>query len=298
MTAEPPANSFAEALDSGRFVVTTEEPPPKGTDLSLFKRRCEKLRGVVDAINVTESSGAVMTMSPIGVMRPILEAGLHPILQMTCRDRNRIALQADLLAAAALGVTTVSCMYGDPIEGGEDPDAKGVFDLDTVSLLGAVNDLRDGHDMAGKALSGAPRFYCGAVANPGAPDLEREIAHMQEKVAAGARFFQTQSVYDVGVFERFMTRASSIGVPVIAGFIVLKSAAMARRLSDTLPDLDIPDVILREIEASPDEAERSIGISGRILSELRQVAQGLHVIAVGWESRIPRILEQAGVERP
>jgi len=288
--------TFKADLESGRFVITTEEPPPKGADLTIFNRRCEKLRGVVDAVNVTESSGAVMTMAPIGLMRPLLDLGLHPVLQITCRDRNRIALQADLLAAAALGVETVSCMYGDPIDGGEDPDAKGVFDLDTVSLLRAVDGLREGHDMAGTATKGAPNFLIGAVADPAAPDLGLEIDRMYAKVEAGARFFQTQAVYDVAVFERFMRRASAVGVPVIAGFIVLKSAAMSRRLNATLPGLHIPDGLIAELPDAPGQPERAIVVSGRILNELRQVANGLHIIAVGWEAHLPQLVELAGVK--
>jgi 5,10-methylenetetrahydrofolate reductase len=237
-----------------------------------------------------------MTMSPIGVVPALLDLGLQPILHMTCRDRNRIALQADLLAASALGVTAVSCMAGDPVEGGEDAEAKGVFDLDTVSLLQVTTGLREGHDMAGNALKGAPTFVCGAVANPGATDLGREIDRMAQKVEAGARFFQTQATYDIDVFERFMARAGGLGVPVLAGFIVLKSAAMARRWNAKLDDLDVPQHIVDELASADDETACSMAISGRVLAELRQMAQGLHVIAVGWEARLPWILELAGVQ--
>jgi 5,10-methylenetetrahydrofolate reductase len=187
-------------------------------------------------------------------------------------------------------------MAGDPIEGGEDPDAKGVFDLDTLSLLRATTGLCDGHDMAGNTLQGAPSFVCGAVANPGAADLDREIERMAQKVEAGAQFFQTQATYDIGVFERFMAHADGVGVPILAGFIVLKSAAMARRWNAILEDLDVPESIVEELENATDEAACSMAISGRILRELRQMAQGLHVIAVGWEARLPRILELAGVQ--
>jgi 5,10-methylenetetrahydrofolate reductase len=236
-----------------------------------------------------------MTMSPIGVAPTLANLGLEMVLQMTCRDRNRIALQADLLAAAALGVRTISCMYGDPIEDG-DP-ARSAFDLDTIALLRAAAGLKDGHDMTGHALNGALPFFIGAVANPGAADLEREVARMEEKVEAGAQFFQTQAVYDVAVFERFMKRASVVRVPIIVSFIVLKSAAMARRWNATLADLEVPEALIDELGNADDEAKKSIEITGRILRELRQAAQGLHLIAVGWESRIPEVLELAGVSR-
>jgi methylenetetrahydrofolate reductase (NADPH) len=289
------SNRFAEALESGRFLVTTEEPPPKGSDLSQFEARVEPLRGVVDAVNVTESSGAVMTMSPVGVAPSLIARGLEPILQMTCRDRNRIALQADLLAAAALGVKTVSCMTGDSVAGGDHAEATPVFDLDTISLIETVGELSAGRDAAGSRLKGAPTFLCGAMVNPGAPDLGFEIDRMEAKAAAGARFFQTQAVYEPRRFERFMARAAGVGVPVLAGFIVPKSAAMARRLNRTLPDVCVPEGLIAELEEADDRVGKSIEISGRILAEVKDACQGIHVIAVGWESKLPAILEAAGM---
>lgn len=293
----PAAYSFAEALNSGRFLVTTEETPPKGADLSEFMARVAHLRGVVDAVNLTESSGAAMTMSPLGAVPGLLELGLEPILQITCRDRNRIALQADLLAAAALGVRTVSCMAGDPIDGGDHPDAQAVHDLDTPGLLRAAAGLSDGRDLADNPLAGSPRFCLGAVANPGADDLDAEVTRLELKAEAGARFFQTQAVYDPAVFERFMRRVEGIGLPVLAGFIVLKSGAMARRLNETLPDLQVPDALIDELDAAEDRVAASIEISGRVLSRVAPMCRGLHVIAVGWESRLPRILAAAGIEQ-
>lgn len=290
-------NDFEAALESGRFLVTTEETPPKGTDLSRFLQRAAHLRGVVDAVNVTEASGAAVAMSPTGVMPALLSLGLHPILQITCRDRNRIALQGELLAAAALGVQTVSCMSGDPIERGEDPDARPVFDLDTPGLLRAVAALCAGHDLGGRPLAGVPRLLAGAVANPGAADLDAELARMEQKSEAGARFFQTQAVYDPAAFERFMARVERFGVPVLAGHIVLKSGEMARRLNATLPDINVPDAVISELDRYEDKAAASVEISGRILSEVRAMCRGLHVIAVGWESKLPEVLAAAGVER-
>jgi methylenetetrahydrofolate reductase (NADH) len=293
----PPAqNAFEEALTAGRFVVTTEEPPPKGADLTGFVARLRRLRGIVDAVNVTEASGAVMTMSPAGAVPALLSLGLHPILQMVCRDRNRIALEAELLAASALGVQTVSCMAGDPIAGGDDPDARPVFDLDTMGLLRAVRTLGGGHDSAGRPLTGAPSFFAGGVANPGAADLDAEVARMEQKVEAGARFFQTQAVYDADRFERFMAKADRLRVPVLAGFIVLKSGDMARRLNATLPDVSVPEPLIHELDVAADEAAASIDLSGRILARLKPACQGLHVIAVGWEARLPAVFAAAGLE--
>ncbi|HEX5367871.1 MAG TPA: methylenetetrahydrofolate reductase [Dehalococcoidia bacterium] len=289
---------FADALASGRFLVTTEEPPPKGAALSRFRARVEPLAGVVDAINLTESSAAVMTMSPIGVVPALLQLGLHPILQMTCRDRNRIALQADLLAAAALGVRSVACMSGDPIDGGDHPDATPVFDLDALSLIRATQMLSNGRDLSGALLHGPPSFCCGAVANPAAADLEHEVARMQAKVEAGVSFFQTQTVYEPRNFERFMARTSGIGVPVLATFIVPKSPAMARRMNATIPGVDVPESVIRALDHAEDPIAAAVALSGQIVSQLRPMCRGVHLIAVGWEQRLPQILAAAGIERP
>lgn len=289
--------SFAEALASGRFLVTAELNPPKGTDLSDLLRKAKALRGWVDAINLTDSASAIMTMSPIGAASKLVEAGFEPILQVTGRDRNKIAVQADLLAASLLGVRAVLCMSGDPPSAGDHPDAKGVFDIDAISGLRAAAALNAGTDLAGHALKGSTSFNLGAVANPGAPDLQRELTRMKEKVAAGARFFQTQAVYDVPAFRRFMADARDLDVPVLAGFIVLKSGDMARRLNATLPGVAVPESIIDELDAAPDKAAKSVEIAGRIVGELRDACRGVHIMAIGWEARIPAILEAAGIQR-
>ena len=298
-TDSVPASSFADALASGRFLVTTEEPPPKGADLTSFLRRTQRLAGHVDAISLTEASGAVMTMSPIGAVPALLAQGHHPILQITCRDRNRIALQADLLAAAALGVTTVACMAGDAIADGDHPAASAVNDLDTPALLRALRSLRDdAHDLAGNRLNGSPDFCLGAVVNPGADDLDAELAWMEAKVEAGAQFFLTQAVYDPPAFGRFMARTARFQIPVLAGYIVPKSGDMARRLNDTLPGVHIPAEMIRRLDEVEDKAACSIELSSRIIERLAECCRGIHLIAVGWESRMPDLLAASGIKRP
>ena len=287
--------SFAEALTSGRFLVTAELTPPKGTDLSDLLRKAEMLRDWVDAFNLTDSASAIMTMAPIAAASALKQRGIEPILQVTGRDRNRIALQADLLAASALGVTTVLCMGGDPPGSGDHPEAKPVFDLDTTSLLRAVAALDAGKDMMGHPLKGAASLCAGAVANPGAADLDKELRRMEEKVAAGARFFQTQAVYEVEPFREFMARASGLGAPVLAGFIVLKSGDMARRLNAMLPGVSVPQTLIEELDGAADRAAKLVEIGGRIIAGLKEACQGVHVMAIGWEARIPDILRAAGI---
>ena len=287
--------SFAEALASGRFLVTAELTPPKGTDLSDLLRKAEMLQDWVDAFNLTDSASAIMTMAPIAAASALKQRGIEPILQVTGRDRNRVALQADLLAASALGVTTVLCMGGDPPGSGDHPEAKPVFDLDTTSLLRAVAALDAGTDMMGHPLKGAASLCAGAVANPGAADLDKELRRMEEKVAAGARFFQTQAVYEVEPFREFMARASRFGAPVLAGFIVLKSGDMARRLNAMLPGVSVPQALIDELDGAADRAAKSVEIGGRIIAGLKEACQGVHVMAIGWEARIPDILRAAGI---
>jgi methylenetetrahydrofolate reductase (NADPH) len=290
-------SSFAETLSSGRFVVTAELNPPKGTDLSELMRKAESLRGHVDAFNLTDSASAIMTMAPLAAAAKLKEAGFEPIGQVTSRDRNRIAVQGDLLAGAALGLSTVVCMGGDPPGAGDHPEAKGVFDLDTLAILKAASSLNEGKDYMGNALKGATSFMIGAVANPGADDLEKEVARMKEKIDAGARFFQTQAVYEPAAFARFMERAGAFNVPVIAGFIILKSGAMAKRLNETLPGVFVPQELIDEMDAAEDKSAKSIEIAGRIISEIKGMCQGVHLMAIGWESRIPAILAAAGISK-
>jgi len=292
---EAPLETFSDALSSGEFVVTTELNPPKGTDLGPLMRRAESLSGMVRAFNVTDSAGANMTMAPIGAAHLMIDRGIEPILQVTGRDRNRIALEGEVLAAAALGIRNVLCMSGDPPGRGDHPDAKGVFDLKAETLLEAVTAMNSGKDMYGNELKGTPTLFAGAVANPGADDVDTELARMEDKVRCGASFFQTQAVYDAVSFEKFMEGARGFGVPVLAGMIVLKSGGMARFLNDKLPGVSVPQSIVDEMDGAEDRAAAGVRITARLIDEVRGMCDGTHIMAIGWESRIPAILEAAGL---
>ena len=286
---------FSEILSSGKFVVTAELNPPKGADLAPLFADANALGGMVDAFNLTDSAGANMTMAPIAAAHLMLDRGFEPILQLTGRDRNRIALAGELLAASALGVANVLCMSGDPPGRGDHPDAVGVFDLRAETLLDTVTAMNSGADMYGNALKGTPSLFAGAVANPGADDPDTELARMEEKAKRGAAFFQTQAVYDAAEFEKFMETARGFGVPVLAGMIVLKSARMARFLNDYLPGVSVPDSLIAEMENAKDRAATGVEIAARLIRETRDMCDGTHVMAIGWESRIPAILESAGL---
>ena len=287
--------TFSESLKSGKFVVTTELNPPKGTDLRRLFREADALSGMVDAFNLTDSPGANMSMAPIAAAHLMRDRNIEPILQVTGRDRNRIAIEGEILAAAALGVTNVLCMSGDPPGRGDHPDAVGVFDLRAETLLEAVSAMNSGTDMYGNDLRGTPSILAGAVANPGADDLDVELARMEEKVRMGASFFQTQAVYDAATFQTFMETARGFGVPVLAGMIVLKSARMARFLDANLPGVSVPDSIIEEMDSADVPAETSIEITSRLIRDVRDMCDGTHIMAIGWESRIPEILEGSGL---
>ena len=287
--------TFSKVLESGKFVVTSELNPPKGTDLSILFRHAEALNGMVDAFNVTDSAGANMTMAPFAAAHIMLDRGIEPILQVTGRDRNRIALEGEILAASALGITNILCMSGDPPGRGDHPDAVGVFDLRAETLLDAVKAMNSGTDMYGNDLKGTPSIFAGAVANPGADDVDHELARMEEKVRRGAAFFQTQAVYDAAAFEKFMETARGFGVPVLAGMIVLKSARMARFLNDKLPGVSVPQSIIDEMDSARDRPAAGVQITARLIREVRDMCDGTHIMAIGWESRIPAILAAANL---
>ena len=289
---------ITDIVRSGRFIVTSELSPPKGLDLTRLVETARRLSGFVDAFNLTDSHNARMSMAPVGAARRLLDQGIEPILQMTARDRNRIAIQADLLAAAALGVSNVVLMTGDAPSHGDHPDAKAVFDLGSVEIIAAARGLNEGHDLSGNTLRGAPELCVGAVVNPGNPKLDDEMARMAAKVEAGARFFQTQAVYDPAAFERFarrLDRFEGLGVAVIAGIIPIKSVRMARYLNENVPGIEVPEALIKEIAESENVDATSTSIAARTIAGLESLCQGVHLMTLGREALIPAIVERTGI---
>ncbi len=284
-----------ELFEQGKFVVTAEVGPPKGVDIQEMLADAELLRGKVDAINVTDQQSAVMRLGSLAVCRLLKERGLEPIFQMTCRDRNRIALQSDLLSAYALGIRNVLCLTGDYVSLGDHPDAMPVFDLDSVSLLEAACQLRRGWDLADKELKGSPDFCLGAAVTPGAEPLEPQIIKMEKKVKAGAQFFQTQAIYEPRKFEEFMKAVEYLNVPIMLGVVLLKSAGMARFMNRSVAGVHVPEPLIEEMENAPNRVEKSVEIAARLINEMKDVCQGVHIMAIGWEKRVPAVLEAAGL---
>jgi methylenetetrahydrofolate reductase (NADPH) len=290
--------SLQQKLGAGETVVTAELTPPKGTDLTELFAKAHALKGWVDAVNVTESARALMTIAPIAAARLLLDRGTEAIVQMTARDRNRIAIQADLLGAAVLGVHNFVFMGGDPPKIGDHPEAKPVFDLTASQMAAAARELTRGHDMSGKPLRGTPQLFTGATVNPGAGDFEAEVVNTQRKFDAGVSFVQTQAVYDVAALQRFLQAVKPQGVAVLAGIIPLKSAKMAAWLNEKVPGIRVPDALIQEMEQAggPEaELEKGIEIAARLVAEATRVCQGVHVMAIGGEAHIPAILRASGI---
>ena len=287
--------SLREALQTGRYAVTSEVGPPKGTDVAEMLRSAELLRGRVDAINVTDNQAAVMRLSTIAACIHLKQAGFEPVLQVTGRDRNRLALQSDLLGAASFGIETVLALTGDHVVVGDHREARAVFDLESVQILGAITALNGGHDMAGNELHGTPEFFAGAVVTPGSVPLKPQLLKFEKKIAAGAQYFQTQAVYDVEAFAGFMDHAHALGAKVLAGIVVLRSAGMARFMNKNIPGITVPDRIIAELERSDDPQQTGIDIAASFIDDSRSMCEGVHIMAVGAEHLVPRILDAANL---
>ena len=286
-----------EKIRSTNFVVTTELTPPKGIDLSEFFAKADALKSSVDAINITESPRARMAVEPKSVAHLLQDRGIEAIVQITARDRNRIAVQADLLGACLLGIGNFLFMTGDDPKNGDHPEAKGVFDLTTIELLSAARSLRSGQDLSGNDLHGAPHMFLGSTMNPGSQDLAREVENTRRKIDAGSQFFQTQAIYDTDSLARFLDAAKLGNVPILAGVIPLKSLKMGVWLNTNVPGVHVPSVVLEELERAGPEGEAALGIeiAARTIRRLRNISSGVHVMAIGWEHRIPELLQAAGV---
>jgi 5,10-methylenetetrahydrofolate reductase len=289
---------FREALDSGKFLITAEVGPVKGTETNGLLEDAELIKDKVDAVNVTDLQSSVMRLGSMAVCHLLVDREIDPIFQMTCRDRNRLALQSDLLSAWVLGIKNVLALTGDHPTLGDHPDAMPVFDLDSISLLRAIGRLNQGSDLAGNQLKGAPDFLSGAVVNPGADTeaaLEMQIIKMEKKIEAGARFFQTQGIFDLDLFKRFMKRIEGFKVPVLGGIILLKSAGMARFMNKNVAGVFVPDPFIKEMEETKDKVKTSVKIAAELIKGMKDLCQGVHIMAIGWEKRVPMVLEEAGL---
>lgn len=292
-------SAFKEALNSGKFVVTAEVAPPKGIALEKFAHHIDLLKDKVDGMNVTDHQSSVMRFPSLGGALMVKERGGEPILQMTCRDRNRLALQADLLFAASRGITNVLCLTGDSVMLGDHKTAKGVFDLESSQLVATIRRLERGKDLGGNDVEGSPRFCAGAIVTPEADPLEPQLIKFEKKIDAGAEFIQTQAVYDLDRFKAFMNYARQFPVKILAGIILLTSAPMARFMNKNIAGVNVPQHLIDEMAAAPKGGAlaRGIEIAGRMIRSIQdeKMCDGVHIMAIGKEEVIPEIMAAAGI---
>jgi methylenetetrahydrofolate reductase (NADPH) len=290
---------FEEAIKSDKFIITTEVAPPKGTNLEKMLHHIDILKDKVDAINVTDHQSSVMRFPSLGGCLAIKEKGGEPIMQMTCRDRNRMALEADLLLAYSRGIRNVLCLTGDAVPVGDHKEAKGVFDLDSLQLLMAIRQLMEGKDLGGNELEGAVEFCMGAIVTPEAQPLEPQLIKFEKKVAAGAQFFQTQAIYDLENFASFMKYARKFNTKILAGIVLLSSARMAKYMTENVPGIFVPQDLIDEMSSTPKEGmlAKGIEIAGRTIATLKKesLCDGVHIMAIGREEVVPDILKAAGL---
>ena len=292
---------ITELFDRGEFVITAEVGPTKGFHIDHMLDEAEQYLRDVTAINVTDCQSSVMRMGSLATCKALKDKGFNSIFQLTCRDRNRIALQSDLLSAAYFGIDNLLLLTGDHTRLGDNPQSKPVFDLDSVSLIHAVRQLEQGADLGGNELAGdPPKFAKGAVVSPCSDSVDIQLAKMERKVNAGAEYFQTQAVFEPEKFIRFMEKAKQFGVPVMLGVIIPKGAAMANFMNNNVAGISVPQDMIEELKADKEKAKAGITgveITARIIKECRDYCQGVHIMALGWESKVPAVLSLSGLKQ-
>ena len=290
---------ITELFERGEFVVSAEVGPPKGFHVEHLLEEAKTYLSGITAVNVTDNQSSVMRLGSLAMCKALKDEGLTPIYQLTCRDRNRIALQSDLLSAAMFGIGNLLLLTGDHTKLGDHPQAKPVFDLDSVSLIHAVKKLEEGVDLGGNELIGEPpKFAKGAVVSPCSDSVDAQLAKMERKVMAGADYFQTQAVFEPEKFIKFMEKAKQFGKPVQVGIIIPKSAGMAKFMNNNVAGIHVPDEMIEELKKDKEKTKAGITgveIAARIIKECKPYCQGIHIMALGWESKVPELLKLAEI---
>jgi methylenetetrahydrofolate reductase (NADPH) len=290
---------LTEAFQKGEFVITSEVGPVKGCARNgrqaPFLAEAESVKAHVHGVNVTDNQSAVMRLGSLAGSVLLKQAGIEPIFQLTCRDRNRIALQSDLLSACTLGIDNVLCLTGDHLKMGDHPTGKGVFDIDSVQLLDIARSLNQGRDMMGHSLTAASDLALGAVVNPNFQPLDLQVLKMEKKIAAGAEFFQTQTVYDPRLFEAFVRKVEGFGVPIQFGLVLLKSPKMGTFMNEHISGIKVPQALIDEMAGAPEAGyrDKAVEIATRLLKEIAPMVQGVHFMPLGWSDLVPQLANTA-----
>jgi 5,10-methylenetetrahydrofolate reductase len=289
--------SFKEQLESGKFVIVAELQPPKGSDLSELFEYAGLLKGRVDAINVPDLQNAIMRLGSLSVCTLLKAKGMEVIFNLSCSDRNRLALQSELLNASVLSLKNVFLIQGNPPSIGDHFEAQAVFDLDVMGLLGAAKRLQEGYDLMGNDLQGKPQFCLGTQINASAKGhvLDLEVMDMEKKIRMGVDFFFTNSIYDVSLFEPFIKKVAHFKVPIIAGITLLKSVGMARYVNKHVEGASIPDSLIDQLMKASDKQRASLEIAAGLIKDLKGLCQGVQIISIGWEKQIPTLLDYVGM---
>ncbi|CAB1262212.1 methylenetetrahydrofolate reductase [Clostridium sp. WLY-B-L2] len=286
-----------EAFKKGDFAVTAEMAPPKGTDLSHLIECANNVKGRVHGVNVTDFQSATLKATSLATCKVLKDAGLEPVLQITGRDRNRIAIQGELLSAGVFGIENVLALTGDYTGVGDHPGAKPVYDLDSVGILQVASALAAGKDMSGNDLNGVPKFYLGACVTPKYEPLELQIIKMRKKIKAGAKFFQTQAVYDIDILREFKEKTKDLNAKIMIGIIPLKSAGMAKYMNKNVPGIFVPEELIDRMKNAEDKVKEGIKISAEFIRRIKEekLFDGVHIMAIGAEENVPLILDEAGL---
>jgi methylenetetrahydrofolate reductase (NADPH) len=297
-------SNLEKILKSGQFAFTGELGPPRGADITEVREKAQFLKGNVDSVNITDNQTAMVRMASWAASLVLIQEGLEPNYQMVCRDRNRLAMQSDLLGGSALGIRNMLCLSGDHAKFGDHPDARGVFDIDSIQLISMVKKMRDeAKFQSGQDLHGAPKFFIGAAANPFADPFEWRVHRLAKKIAAGADFIQTQCIYNMEKFREFIRLANEEGltekVYILAGVTPMKNVGMAKYMKNKVPGMDVPDEIIKRLQGVEKSkvAQEGINIACEQIEEFKTMkgVHGVHMMAIEWEHMVPEIAAQAKV---
>ena len=289
---------ISELVKRGQFVVTCEVDSPKGVNFGEMLDKVDLIKNYVDAINIGDNQRAVMRAEALSVCHLLKTRDVETVMEMTTRDRNRIAIQSELLGAAILGIENILLLDGDHPSVGDHTEAKPVYDLDSVTLLNTISRLNEGCDINGNELQGKPAFFPGAVVKVESDteaSMELQLIKMERKIAAGARCFQTQAVYDAEHFAKFMKRVERFKIPILAGVIPLKSAGMARFMNKNVSGVYVPEELIQKMVEAEDKTQTGIEIAADLIKQLKSLCQGVHIMAIGWEKKVPSIIKAAGL---